>query len=430
MSSRPAKRVKRDYDKTAQTDLFEVKGLDHLEFTVCDAKTAAQILKRGLGMKEIAFSRKESGNHAYTSYILQTSNVKFVVNAPYLTEFKYPKSKPPNPKYDEERAKAFFSRHGNGVSCIGVEVGDAFQAYKTAIANGAPSVVEPTVLEASPGEGGGKVIFAEIEIYGDERSKASKDQSLTTMRFIQYDNFNGPLFPGYQKTQDYSDLDYGIARIDHVVGNVWDMTHSVNNLKKWIGLHTFANFTKEEIQTRWTSLNSEVLANNNLKLLLPINESAEGKKESQILEFLKTYNGPGVQHIALKTKNIFASVQLIQENREVGFEFIPTPPTYYEEPEIKKRMEEHLSKEEREAVKKYGILIDLDEEGVLLQIFTKPLFDRPTLFLEIIQRKCAGETLDIPGCGGFGQGNFKALFESIERMQKERGGLIDNQRNP
>lgn len=422
----PAKKQKLSYDKHAKTDLFQIERIDHLEFTVGDAKTAAQVLKRGLGMKEIAFSRKESGNHVYSSYVLQTSNIKFVVTAPYLTKFKYPTTKLPNPKYDEKKAVHFFQRHGNGVSAIGIEVGDVFEAYRIATKNGAPGILEPTVVEASPEEGGGKVIFAEIEVYGDERSKDEEKKSDTVIRFIQYDKFKGPFLPGYKKSEDTSDLDYGIYRIDHVVGNVWDMNHTINNLKKWLGLHSFAHFTKEEIQTKWTSLNSEVLANNNLRVLLPINESAEGKKESQILEYLKAYNGPGVQHIALKSKNIFASVQLIRENRDVGFDLIPTPDSYYENPEIVERMENHLTKEEREQVKKHGILIDKDEEGVLLQIFTKPLFDRPTIFIEIIQRKCAGETIDIPGCGGFGKGNFKALFESIERMQQERGGLIDS----
>jgi len=212
--------------------------------------------------------------------------------------------------------------------------------------------------------------------------------------------------------------------MDHVVGNVFDMNKIIKDLKTWTGMHTFAFFTKEEIQTKWTSLNSEVLSNNTCRVLLPINESAEGKAESQILEFLKAYNGPGVQHIALKSDNIFASVKAISSMKEIGFSFIPTPATYYEDPMIINRMENNLDSKEIEAIKELGILVDLDEEGILLQIFTNPLFDRPTVFIEIIQRKCKGKTIEVPGCGGFGKGNFKALFESIERLQQARGGLI------
>jgi len=173
-------------------------------------------------------------------------------------------------------------------------------------------------------------------------------------------------------------------------------------------------------------LNSEVISSNNERVLLPINESAPGKKESQITEYLKAYNGPGVQHLALKSSNILATVKAMREHSDVGFEFIPTPAVYYQNPEIVKIMKENLTTEEADAIMELSILIDKDEEGLLLQIFTKPLFDRPTLFVEIIQRKCAGETIEIPGCGGFGRGNFKALFESIERMQAERGGLLDD----
>jgi len=198
----------------------------------------------------------------------------------------------------------------------------------------------------------------------------------------------------------------------------------ISDLKDWTGMHSFAKFTKEEIQTKYTSLNSEVLSNNDSRLLLPINESAEGKKESQILEYLKAYNGPGVQHIALKSSNIFATVIEMTKMKEYGFEFISIPSTYYEDPVIIDRLENHLEPDEQKTVKELGILVDLDEEGILLQIFTKPLFDRPTVFVEIIQRKCRGVTIEIPGCGGFGKGNFKSLFESVERLQELRGGLI------
>jgi len=306
-----------------------------------------------------------------------------------------------------------------------LEVRNATEAYNVATSRGAKGMMEPTILEAKKEEGGGRVVISEILIYNDEDPNFPNKKSDTVMRFIQYDNFNGPFLPGYKMVDDKDNLDYLIQNIDHCVGNVYSMDNIINDIKKWTGMHTFAKFTKEEIMTKWTSLNSEVLSNNNFRLLLPINESAPGKKESQILEYLKAYNGPGVQHIALKSKNIFATIMSMIKMKDFGFDFIPTPASYYEDPIIIDRLENHLEPEERKGVKELGILVDLDDEGILLQIFTKPLFDRPTVFIEIIQRKCRGVTIDLPGFGGFGKGNFKALFESIERLQALRGGLLE-----
>jgi len=285
-------------------------------------------------------------------------------------------------------------------------------------------LLEPTIIEASKEEGGGKVIIAEILIYNEDDPKNPLAKSETVMRFMQFDNFRGPFLPGYKTINDPSPLDYGIARMDHVVGNVYSLDKIIADLKNWTGMHTFSKFTKEQIMTKWTSLNSEVLSNNDSRVLLPINESAEGKAESQILEYLKAYNGPGVQHIALKSNNIFAAVRAMRAMKEFGFSFIPTPTTYYDDPVIVARLKGNMEPSEIEAIKELGILIDLDEEGILLQIFTTPLFDRPTVFVEIIQRKCKGVTIEVPGCGGFGTGNFKSLFESIERLQAARGGLL------
>lgn len=403
-----------------KTDKFEVHAIDHLEFTAGDAATVMKIMKRGLGMELIAESKKETGNHSYVSYVLRTGHVKFIVTAPLLAEFQHPADKKPNPSYNSTKAAHFFQRHGVGVNAIGISVKDAREAYKISLENGATGVVEP--IEVS--DDNGTVVFSEILIYNEDHPTESKRKSETTLRFIQNEGYKGAFLPGYRLVKDTDGLNYGISKIDHVVGNVFDMNKITSDVKKWLGFHSFAGFTKEEIQTPWTSLNSEVLSNNNNRVLLPINESAEGKKESQILEYLKAYNGPGVQHIALKTENIFASVELIRANSSIGFEFIPTPAQYYVDKIIEDRMREHLSEAEMKAVKDLGILIDLDDEGVLLQIFTKPLFDRPTIFVEIIQRKCKGQTIEVPGCGGFGKGNFKALFESIERLQEERGGLL------
>lgn len=407
------------------SDKFEMVKYDHLEFNAGDAVTTMKVMKTGFGMELVAQSLDATGNHTYASYVLKTNDVKFVITAPYLASQKHPEDHPPMATYSAEKAKAFFQRHGLGVSAIGVEVKDTAEAYKVTTASGARGVLPPTEILASEKEGGGKVIIAEIDLYSDLSSKDPLHAGETVIRFVQYVNFKGPFLPGYQAVSDPRPLDYGITRVDHIVGNVFNMDNVVNQLKKWIGFHTFSKFTKEEIQTPWTALNSEVLASNNERVLFPINEPAPGKKESQITEYLKAYNGPGVQHIAMKTNNILASVKAIREASDMGFELMNTPKTYYQGPEIAKLMKDNLTEEEADAVIELGILIDKDDEGILLQIFTKPLFDRATIFCEIIQRKCMGETIDIPGCGGFGRGNFKALFEAIERLQEARGGLLD-----
>lgn len=370
MSDQPRRRNRYDNPKT---DKFEIIRFHHLEFTCCDALSTMKLLKQGFGAEILAESKNETGNHTYVSYVLRTHDITFVVTAPYLAEIKHPEDKLPNPKYDAERAKQFYTRHGTGVSAVGVEVANAREAFEIATKNGARSVYEPFELVGE----GGKVILAEIDLYGDHTSKNPAHHSLTTIRFISYHGFQGPFLPGYRAVKDPRPLDHGITKIDHVVGNVWDMDKTVAGVKAALGLHTFSKFTKEEIQTPWTSLNSEVLSSNNERVLLPINEPAAGKKESQITEYLKAYNGPGVQHLALKTSNILATVKAMREHSDVGFEFMNTPLTYYQSPEIIKMMKENLTEEEADAVMEYSILIDKDEEGLLLQIFTKPLFDRP-----------------------------------------------------
>jgi len=418
-NGKPAHRNRFD---NPMTDKFEIIRFHHLEFTCSDALSTMKLIKQGLGMNIIAESKKETGNHSYVSYILNTHDVKYIITAPYLAGIKHPQDKPPNPKYDAEKAKNFFVRHGTGVSAAAIEVKDAREAYEIATKNGAKGVLPPFDVEAPEG---GKVTIAEIDMYGDYTVNDPSHHSDTVLRFVSYHGYEGVYLPGYRAVKDPFPLDYGITKMDHVVGNVWDMDKTINNLKAALGLHTFAKFSKEEIQTPWTSLNSEVLSSNNERVLFPVNEPAPGKKESQITEYLKAYNGPGVQHIALKTGNILSTVKAIRERSDVGFDFMSTPRTYYENPEVAKLMKENLTPEEADAVIELSILVDKDDEGMLLQIFTKPLFDRPTIFVEIIQRKCAGVTIEIPGCGGFGKGNFKSLFEAIERMQEERGGLLD-----
>jgi len=255
-------------------------------------------------------------------------------------------------------------------------------------------------------------------IYGD-----------TLLRFVEHKGgYDGPFLPGYRAVKDPAPFDYGIARMDHVVGNVPNLDEAVANINKWLGFHIFSAFTKEQIQTEWTSLNSTVMSNNHETVLLPLNEPVSKKKESQIEEYLKANNGPGVQHIALFAPDVLSAVENMRKVSLLGgFEFVPTPSNYYDDPEIQKRMNKNLSLEAQERIKKFGVLIDEDDEGVLLQIFTKPVFDRPTLFIEIIQRICHGEVVQAKpvACGGFGSGNFRALFMSVERLQDERGLLLD-----
>jgi len=270
---------------------------------------------------------------------------------------------------------------------------------------------------------GGSVVIAEVFIYEQ-----------TLLRFVEYRGYKEPFLPGYKPVEDPFPLNYGIKRMDHVVGNVWNMEKTCQQINKWLGFHKFAGFTKEQIATEFTSLNSIVMANNSESVLLPINEAVDKvfvysdgvkkRKVSQIKEYLRANNGEGVQHIALYTEDVLATVVRMQQAIG-GFEFILPLEKYYKDPIVINRMMRNLNEAQQQRCKNIGLLVDEDAEGVLLQILTKPIFDRATLFLEIIERKC--HVPDVPfGCGGFGNGNFKSLFESIERMQIMRNAIDDS----
>jgi 4-hydroxyphenylpyruvate dioxygenase len=408
------------------TDRFESSGFDHLEFYCLDAKSVMRSLKVGLGFEIVSTSMHETGNHIYASYVLRTGIMKWVVTAPYLADKSHPKMDCPHPDFKPDFVKEWVNKHGNGVAVIGIEVKDAKKAFEQATGVGEPADsgewakphVSPMKVEKEGVEG--YCIISEVFVYGD-----------TIVRFIQKEGFKGEFLPGYKDAKDEYPLNYGLRRQDHVVGNVWNMDEAVNNIKKWFGYHTFAKFSKEDIQTEWTSLNSEVLSNNDSTVLLPINEPVKHKRQSQIEEYLIANNGPGVQHIALFTNEVLDTIgQMRKVSHMGGFEFIPTPSEYYKDEEIIKRMDKYLTPEAQKTAIEYGLLLDEDDEGCLLQIFTKPLFDRPTLFVEIIQRICKGEVVDKPGCGGFGKGNFRALFQSIERMQAQREMLLEDDEEP
>lgn len=419
---------------TADSGLFTIYGFDHLEFTTSDAHSVTQLLKYNFGMRVTAKTGRETHNYVYASTVIESHDIKFVVTAPYLADLIEEEArlhKQPNPTFSSEKARNFFTTHGTGVSAVGIRVENAEEAFRITTANGAKGITQPTEI---PDASGGKVIIAEILLYDDDDSDQihahmpdvyrgiTTPQSNTVLRFVQRVNFDGTFLPGYKSVVDPKPLDYGLHKMDHVVGNVYRMSKVVDDIKKWMGFHTFAFFTPEEIRTKWTSLNSEVVANDDARVLMPINETAPGKKESQILKYLRAYNGPGVQHIAIKTFNIFDTMEKIS-TASFSVEFLPTPEQYYERPEVRERIQQMQdentnpfgSTEELTLnLKKYQILIDKDETGTLLQIFTKPLFDRPTIFVELIQRICAQPKEEIPGCGKFGQGNFKALFETLE----------------
>ncbi|MDG4946514.1 4-hydroxyphenylpyruvate dioxygenase [Weeksellaceae bacterium KMM 9713] len=366
-------------------DFLPLLGTDHVEFYVGNAKQAAHFYKTAFGFQSLAYSGLETGVRDRASYVLQQDKIRLVLTTP-LT--------PDNPINDH------IVKHGDAVKIIALWVDDARAAYEETTKRGAKSYMEPTVLEDEHGE----IVKAGIYTYGE-----------TVHLFVERKNYNGVFMPGYEKWEsEYNPEPVGLKFIDHMVGNVgWN---EMNTWVKWyedvMGFQNFLSFDDKQIHTEYSALMSKVMANGNGRVKFPINEPAEGKKKSQIEEYLDFYGGPGVQHIAVATNDILSTVS---EMRRRGVEFLSTPPAaYYEAIPARLKEFQHEMKEDLEQLQKLGIMIDADEEGYLLQIFTKPVEDRPTLFFEVIQRM---------GARGFGAGNFKALFESIEREQAKRGTL-------
>lgn len=361
-------------------DPLEFYGIDYVEFYVSNARQAAHFYRSTLGLAPIAYAGLETGVRDRASYVLQRRNVRFVLTAP-LT--------PDHP------IAAHVARHGDGVKDIALRVRDAAAAYETALARGARGVLAPTVAE----DAAGRVRKASIAAYGD-----------TVHSFIERDGYEGPFMPGYRAITERSPVpETGIAAIDHIVGNVeaGEMERWVGFYRDVLGFNQLVHFDDQDIATDYSALMSKVMQNGSGKIKFPINEPAEGRKKSQIAEFLEYYGGPGVQHIALATSDICATVDAL---RAAGIPFISVPAAYYDD------LEQRVGAidESRQALQERGILVDRDEEGYLLQIFSQPMQDRPTLFIELIQRK---------GSRGFGKGNFRALFEAIEREQARRGNL-------
>ncbi|MBI2258672.1 MAG: 4-hydroxyphenylpyruvate dioxygenase [Flavobacteriia bacterium] len=366
-------------------DFLPLLGTDYVEFYVGNAKQVAHYYKTAFGYQSLAYAGLETGLKDRASYVVKQDKIRLV----FTTALN-----------SNSEVAEHVKKHGDGVKVIALWVDDATKAWEETTKRGAKSYLKPTLEKDEHGS----VVKSGIYTYGE-----------TIHLFVERKNYNGEFLPGFEKwDSDYNPSPVGLKFIDHMVGNVgWgEMNTWVNWYEEVMGFVNFLSFDDKQIHTEYSALMSKVMSNGNGRIKFPINEPAKGKKRSQIEEYLDFYEGPGVQHLAVATDNI---IETVSQLRARGVEFLSTPPqAYYDE--IPKRLGDHFAmlKEPIVELQKLGILIDADEEGYLLQIFTKPVEDRPTLFYEIIQRM---------GAKGFGAGNFKALFESIEREQEKRGTL-------
>jgi 4-hydroxyphenylpyruvate dioxygenase len=361
-------------------DFLPLLGTDYVELYVGNAKQSAHFYKTAFGFQSEAYAGLETGVKDHVSYVLKQDKIRLVLTTP-LTE-----GGPIN---------EHINKHGDGVKVVALWVEDATKAWEETTKRGAKSFMEPTAEE----DDFGKVVRSGIHTYGE-----------TVHIFVERKAYDGAFLPGYKKWEShYNPAPTGLKFIDHMVGNVdWDeMNTWCEFYAKVMGFAQIISFDDKDISTDYTALMSKVMSNGNGRIKFPINEPAEGKKKSQIEEYIDFYNGPGVQHIAVATDDIVATVSAM---RDRGVEFLYVPDNYYDD--LLERVGD--IDEDVEILKQHGILIDRDDEGYLLQLFTKPVVDRPTMFFEIIQRK---------GAQSFGKGNFKALFEAIEREQGNRGTL-------
>jgi 4-hydroxyphenylpyruvate dioxygenase len=364
----------------AEADFLPLQGTDYIEFYVGNAKQAAHYYKTAFGFQSLAYAGPETGTKDRASYVIRQNNLTFVLTTPV---------RPDNPVADH------IYKHGDGVKVLALKVEDATTAWEETTKRGGRSYLEPITMT----DGDGQFIMSGIHTYGD-----------TVHVFIERNNYNGVFMPGFRKWESsYQPSETGLLYVDHCVGNVgWNqMNPWVKFYEEVMGFRNILTFDDKDISTEYSALMSKVMSNGNGFVKFPINEPAEGKKKSQVEEYLDFYNGEGVQHVAIATKNIVATVTELQKR---GLEFLKIPPSYYET--VLDRVG-HIDEDLR-PLEELGILVDRDDEGYLLQIFSKPVEDRPTLFFEIIQRK---------GAKSFGKGNFKALFEALEREQEARGNL-------
>jgi 4-hydroxyphenylpyruvate dioxygenase len=363
-----------------QEDFLPINGTDYVEFYVGNARQAAHYYQSAFGFQPIAYAGLETGLKDRTSFVVGQDKIRFVFTSPLVAD---------SPIAEHCRT------HGDGVKVIAFWVDDARKSYSETTKRGAQSYQEPFILKDVKGE----VVIAGIHTYGE-----------TVHLFVERKNYKGEFLPGFIPWKPYyNPSSTGLKYVDHMVGNV-----ALGEMNKWVkfyadvlGFSQLISFDDKDISTEYTALMSKVMANSNMRIKFPINEPAAGKKKSQVEEYLDFYNGPGVQHVAMATDNIIETVMAL---RSRGVEFLQVPESYYATLiDRVGKIEEHIG-----PLKDLGVLVDRDEDGYLLQIFSKPVEDRPTLFFEIIQRK---------GAKSFGKGNFKALFEAIELEQSKRGTL-------
>lgn len=366
--------------QTEPHDTFPINGTDYIEFWVGNAKQSSLYYRAAFGFQLVGYRGPETGVRDRASYLLQQDKIRLVITSPITPEGP---------------VSAHVALHGDGVKDLAFWVDDARDAWAKAVERGARSVQEPTVRTDADGE----VVIAAIATYGD-----------TIHSIVERRNYRGLFMPGFvARTSEFNPPPVGLKYVDHCVGNVelGKMNAWVEFYSRVLGFYNLLTFDDKDISTEYSSLMSKVMSNGNGRIKFPINEPAPGKKKSQIDEYLDFYRGPGVQHIAVATDDILATVKALKAR---GVEFLGTPSAYYDDLQARVgTIDEPVSE-----LKKHGILVDRDDEGYLLQLFSKPVQDRPTLFFEIIQRK---------GAKGFGKGNFRALFESIEREQELRGNL-------
>lgn len=361
-------------------DFLPINGTDHVEFYVGNAKQAAHFYKTAFGFQSVAYSGLETGKKDRVSYVLEQGKIRLVLTSPME----------PGGALNEH-----INKHGDGVKNVALWVDDATKSWQETTKRGAESAFEPYTIE----DENGKVTLSGIKTYGE-----------TLHVFIERSAYKGTFMPGFRPWKsDYNPAPTGLKYIDHMVGNVgWgEMNKWVDFYARVMGFAQLVSFDDKDISTEYTALMSKVMTNGNGRIKFPINEPAKGKKKSQIEEYIDFYKGAGVQHVAVATDDIMHTIDALKSR---GVEFLMVPTSYYDD------LLDRVGNidEEVEELRKRGILVDRDDEGYLLQLFTKPLTDRPTLFFEIIQRK---------GAKSFGKGNFKALFEAIEREQENRGTL-------
>jgi 4-hydroxyphenylpyruvate dioxygenase len=360
------------------TNPLRLKSIHHVKFLVGNARQAAYYYRKAFGFSQFAYAGLETGERRLASYALEQGKARFVLTTPY---------RPDGPEADH------IHRHGDGVFDVAFHVEDADAAFAAAVERGAAPAIEPRELR----DAYGSVRHAAIHTYGD-----------TIHSFYSFVDYTGPFLPGFE-SREIVEPDAGILRVDHIVGNV-----ELGKMEEWaswysdvLGFSRYISFDDEDISTEYSALMSIVMSDNSFAIKFPLNEPAEGKRKSQIDEYLDFYGGPGVQHVALLTRDIEETVTKLRAN---GVDFLNVPDSYYDLlPERVGAIDEEL-----EMIRRLRILVDRDEEGYLLQLFSRPVEDRPTVFFELIQRK---------GSRGFGKGNFKALFEAIEREQELRGNL-------